>query len=287
MKKIILALVVFILAIDVTIADDFKIRLVINDPGYMEVQMKCVNVAVLPTTSTPISGFTFQIRWDVSLGADIDLLCTSNPYNLTDGLGAIQTTGSYNWRTYYAASTPFPCPTNWVLDQWETITSFIVTTGSGTGDFEVAPDGWVEQGLNWQIGDPVVFYNPDVISGITGYPYPTIVYDYVWVGGATSPPLQDEKSWSLASNWQNACGGTVSAGPSTSNNCYIPGGLTYYPENVDLFGVYTPAADNVRVGSGGEINWNDPNNKTLEISGDVFLSVKTMFLASSYDNHNN
>lgn len=264
MKKGIITTLLLVISTLYLNADDFKIRLIENEIGYMEVQMKCVNVTVIPTTSTPISGFTFQISWLSSLGADVDILCTSNPYNLEDGLGAMQTEGSYNYRTYAAGDTPFDCPTTWIYDEWETITSFIVTTGSGTGDFDVAPNGWVAQGLNWQIEDPVVFYNPDVESGIIGFPFPTLVYDRKWVGG--SPGFVSD--WWYPLNWTDECG-NGGATPTASNNAYIPdisGGSGYFP-STSFIGPMV--CNNLRIGNNAQLSVPAVNG-SLTISGDLF-----------------
>ena len=266
MKKIIFTFLIAVITLNSLFADDFKIRLVENDMGYMEVQMKCVTASVTPTTSTPISGFTFQIRWLTSLGADIDLLCASNPYNIEDGLGSVQTEGSYSYRTYHAYGTPFNCPTNWVTNEWETITSFVVNMGSGSGDFDIPPDGWVNYGLNWQIDDPVVYYNPDAVSGITGYPFPTIVYNYVWVGGGQSG---FESDWFFGGNWSNECGATPSSGPTATNNVYIPdvsSASGYFP-NQNLSG--TMACMNMRIANGAHLTVPSTNGN-LAIGGKLF-----------------
>ena len=68
-------------------------------------------------------------------------------------------------------------PHDWSLGVWETIYTLKVT-GTGTGDFEIAPAGWVPQELGWR--DAIV--NPrniTLVGSVTGYDFPTVVYDYV------------------------------------------------------------------------------------------------------------
>lgn len=240
MKKVIYKLLIgliFGMFTSTLVAQTFEIRLVENSYGYLEVQMCETSGTGTPTTATWISTINFQIRWLTAISADIDLICSSNDYNIADGWGSMQTHGTYNYRAYYATSTPFNSPTTWVTGEWETITSFKVVTGTGTGTFEVAPDLWVPERLNWAQGNPAVTYHPSVNGQVDNYSFPTIVYNYVWTGAAGGPPQQNNGyKWENNSNWCATC-----AGDPLPDNSYpyfgqvgsyvlIPAGLSKYPE---------------------------------------------------------
>lgn len=205
MKKIILLFVLITYSVSSIYASDWKIRLIENEMGYMEVQMKCVNAGLTPSSGDPLSGLTFQIYWPTTYSADIDLICTGNAYSIADATGAVQTTGINNWREYYINGAPIACPTDWSTDIWEPITTFKVTIGTGTGDFAVANDGDLGAGLNWQFGTPTATtYHPDVDGGVLGYNYPTIVYNFIWVGGDSSGDRRT--AWDRGNNWIDECG---------------------------------------------------------------------------------
>ena len=88
------------------------------------------------------------------------------------------------------------------------------------------------------------------------YDYPTVVYDLVWTGAGTPSAFQDAHSWSLAGNWVDECGGTGAA-PTAADNCFIPAGLSNYPENVYLALLTSQVgyAKNLRIEAGGEVNF--------------------------------
>ena len=285
MKKFIF--IFTIIALDLIImnvsAQTFEIRLVSNDADYLEVQMKETSGTGTPNTSTLISTINFQIRWLSTLGTDIDLTCSNNDYNIADGWGSMQTQGSYNYRAYYATNTPFNCPTNWVTGQWETITTFKVTTGSGTGTFEVAPDNWVPERLNWAQGDPAVTYHPTANGQVDNYSYPTLIYNYVWQGG--SGPASKRSRWENTGNWEGTCSGDAPPenyypyDGQSNGYIYIPGGLTYYPETTgsDKDGWYCTKlliGENAHV-SVPDLNSNSPSHFTilndLTVKGKLYL----------------
>ena len=253
-------------------AQTFESRVVENDMGYLVYQMRETSGVGTPTTTTDISDITFVIRWQTTLSTDMDLICTTNDYSIIDGDPGLHSYLTYSYRYWNGnIASPIHPPHDWTEDVWEDIAIFKTTTGSGSGDFEVAPDGDDGRSLNWAQGDPPVSYTPTINGNLSNYTYPTLVYDYVWVGGFSSSGFWDEESWTYAGNWLNECGGTVSSGPSVTNNCFIPNGQTYYPANASILGVFPSNSLNVRIGLGGAINWNDQhaNNNILDILGNL------------------
>jgi hypothetical protein len=239
-------------------AQVFECRIIENSYGYLEVQMRETSGTATPTTSTIINDISLEIRWLSSMNTDVAVICSSNPYNLADADGSKLTNGSYDYRVFQATSTPFSCPTNWVQNQWEPLTSFKATSGSGSGTFEIAPDGWVGQGLNWNQGDPPVDYTPTVNGSVT-YSYPTIVYDLVWTGAV-------DAYWDKASNWSSACGGAGSI-PNSGNNCIIPVVSTSYPS--DFFAVsfsQQPNCDYLRINSGASLTLKNEDALSTQIT---------------------
>ncbi len=252
-------------------AQTFEIRITENSYSYLEVQMRETSGTGTPTTSTIINDISFEIRWLTALGTDVAVICSSNGYNLADALGSVQTNGSYSYRVFQATSTPFNPPENWTQNTWMTLTTFKSTAGSGSGTFEIAPDGWVAQGLNWNQGSPPVDYTPSVNGQADSYSYPTVVYDLVWTGNGSDNGFQNEHSWGLAGNWSDECGGSGSV-PTSSDNCFIPSGVSNYPENVNkAFAPGTGAANNVRIENGGSISFGLQTNQgeLLNISGSL------------------
>jgi len=81
-----------------------------------------------------------SVRWPSSYSADLDFLCATQTYNMTDPANSRLTEGIYHYRYYNASPSNFDCPENWIVDTWVTITTFYVSSGSGTnGIFEIAP----------------------------------------------------------------------------------------------------------------------------------------------------
>jgi hypothetical protein len=269
--KIAILFLITNLLVSTGITQTFEIRIIENSYGYLEVQMKETSGTGTPTTSTLINDISFEIRWLTTLSTDVAVICSSNNYNLADALGITQTNGSYTYRVFQATTTPLNPPENWVLNTWMTITTFKSTSGSGSGSFEIAPDGWVVQGLNWNQGNPPVDYTPTVNGQADSYSYPTIVYDLVWTGNGTDNGFQNEHSWGLAGNWSDECGSAGSV-PGSSDNCYIPSGVTNYPENVNkAFAVGTGTANNVRIENGGSVSFGLQSNQgeLLNITGEL------------------
>ena len=237
MKKII-TLLILSLPLLVLQSQDFEVQTVQNDLDYLLVQIRETSGTGMPTTTNDITDLQFEIRWPQSYGSDLDVDLICDTWSLVEGLGARQSEGTYYWRVFAAMDVPFSPSSDWVEDQWETVGIFrIVTTStSGTGDFDIPADAWVVQGLNFGIDGHD--FTPVPYDLVTGLPFPTLVYDYVWKGGTTLPPDYDEHSWTLGSNWENPCGTHYSPTepPSAGFNCIIPGGLTYYPSNFYVTG---------------------------------------------------
>jgi hypothetical protein len=210
----------------------FESRVSINEYDYLVFQMRETSGTGTPTTAVGVSDISFQLRWPVADGGDIDLeaICPSGGnYYIADGLGSKQTTGSYYWRTFYSNSGIFPFPNDWVVNEWETIAEFKMTNATSmVVDVDVAPDGWVAQGHN--LGIDAVNYAPTPNGTVTNYPLPTLVYNYVWEGGSGSSIIW--RRWEEGGNWRTECGGATGYPYFGEADAYalIPSGKTYYPE---------------------------------------------------------
>jgi hypothetical protein len=262
MKKlliIILTLHASLLTLHGVLAQDFEVRTLQNDMDYLVLQIRETSGTGMPTTSSDITDIQFEIRWPKSYGSDLDVDLICDTWSLVEGLGVRQSEGTYYWRVFAALNVPFSPASNWLQDQWETVGIFkVVTSSSGTGTFQVPPDAWVIQGLNFGLDG--VDFTPDVLENVTDLPYPTEVYYYVWKGGSTATGY-DENSWTLGTNWEDPCGNIFDAGsiPVTGFSCYIPSGLTYYPSN---FNVHNAGeCDILRIEGGGSLTV--PNAVTM------------------------
>jgi len=212
-----------------SIAQVFQIRALENDYGYLEVQIRETSGTGTPTTTTPIAQITFEIRWPNTSTADVAILCASNQYTIGDGMGTKNTKETYFWRNFVKTSAvPVYASSNWTQNEWETLAVFKVTGTTGTVDFEIAPHGWVPQDLVWSQGDPATPYFPTPNGSATNYSFPTIVYDYVWVGGDGSGDKLT--AWDRGNNWIDECGNSGD-----------------YPEDITAM-VWIP---DVTVGAGG------------------------------------
>jgi len=211
----------------------FQVRTVESDYGYVEVQIREISGTNTPSTSNDITDLQFEIRWPQSYGSDVDVDIICAEYNLVEGLGARQTQGSNYWRVFATDQVPINPDHDWVVNQWESIGIFkvIVTSSSGSGTFELSPDLWVFQGLNFGLDGED--YSPLVYTNITGHPFPTHVYNYVWEGGASPSNGFDENSWTSGANWTDPCGAIITElnPPASSSNCIIPTGMTFWPTN--------------------------------------------------------
>ncbi|MDP2722911.1 MAG: hypothetical protein Q8O72_09145 [Bacteroidales bacterium] len=250
-------------------AQTFEIRTVENDIGYLTVQMRETSGTGTPTTATNIVDITFVVRYPDG-AVDIDLLCSSNNYNMIDGLAGEQTFEGYDYHYWNASNTPFNPPSNWTQNEWEDIAVFYASGATGSGLFEIAPNNWDGRSLNWNQGG--TDYTP-TINGDATYSYLTVVYNYVWEGGNVSAPFYDGNSWGNPANWQSECGAIQSSAPTSASNCYIPSGKANYPQNFYAFaGVSgTALANNVRIESGANINFLNVNADNFAISGDLLV----------------
>lgn len=217
-------------------SQDFEVRMARSDLDYLVVQIREISGNGLPTTSSDITDLQFEICWPQSYGADIDVSLICDTWGLMEGLNGRQSEDADYWRVFAAPDVPFSPPSGWVQNQWETIGIFRVlsATGSGTGNFSVPPDGWVLQGLNFGLDG--TDFTPDIAGSVSGCPYPTEVYEYVWRGGSALPPDYDEHSWTLGSNWEDPCGSSRVPGdvPGAGHGCIIPADLLNYPSNFNV-----------------------------------------------------
>ena len=267
MKKNILQLVlasIFLCSTFVSMSQSYEIRTHENEMGYIEVQMKETDGGeALPETTDDINDITFAVRWPSSYSADLDFLCATQTYNMTDPANSRLTEGIYHYRYYNASPSNFDCPENWIVDTWVTITTFYVSSGSGTnGIFEIAPQNFGISTLNWQILEdgvpPIIQREPTINGNVSGYTYPTIVYDFVWVGGATGMGNEPDY-WNIVGNWEDQCGNTPSSGNppyQTSENVYIPdvsAGSNYYPEDFKVSVGYAFNCGYLKIASGAHI----------------------------------
>jgi hypothetical protein len=181
----------------------------------------------------------------------------------------MQTEDNFYWRVFAADSVPFQPQANWVEDQWESIGRFkaVEPNLEDTADFAVAADGWVIQGLNINIDGTDYSVQPG--DSIADYIFPTTVYDYVWAGGAIPASGYDQYSWSYGPNWVNECGQVYDSfsPPDSISNCFIPGGLTYYPVNIN--NAATGKCNDLRMYNNAYLEV--PSGKTLNILGKATL----------------
>ncbi len=230
----------------------FECRVSENDYGYLVYEMRETSGINTPTTSTDINDITFVLRYP-SGAVDMDLICSTNDYNIFDGLAGEQTSGGYDYHYWNASAVPaINPPHDWTVNQWEEIAVFKVIGATGSGTFEVAPDGWDGTSLNWNqtVGGTATDFTPTIFgSGIT-YSYPTLVYDLVWTGTTNS-------DWDDSGNWEDACGGGGSI-PASGNNCFIPAGLTNYPSTYSLTLTHgQPVCDYLRIQSSASFTLDD------------------------------
>jgi hypothetical protein len=268
MKKY-LFITILIIAVQTTFAQTFEVRTVESDYGYVEVQIRETSGTNIPTTSSDITDLQFEIRWPQSYGSDVDVDIICADYNLVEGLGARQTEGPNYWRVFAADNIPFSPASNWVVNQWRSIGTFkvLVTSSSGSGTFELAPDAWVLQGLNFGVDG--VDYTPLINSNYSGHPYPTLVYDYVWKGGTAPSSGYDENSWTSGANWEDPCGTGYNEGapPTAANNCLVPTGASDWPTNFNNSTTGVCNALRLRPNSWLEI----PNMVTLTVNGAILV----------------
>jgi len=288
MKKllsIITASIIMMLLADLN-AQTFESRVFENELGYLVYQMRETSGTGTPTTTTIVNDITFVIRYP-SGSVDIGLICSSNAYNIIDGLSGEQTFGGYDYHYWNAGTTPLNPPNNWTQNVWEDIVTFEASGATGSGLFEVAPDGWDGRSLNWNQGNPPVDYTPSVNGSVT-YSYPTLVYDFVWVGGGTGPGA-DPEYWNQTNNWENECGDAPSTGfwpYQSTENVYIPdvsGESNYFPGTFKVSEGYAYNCNNLLIASGAHISVPDLSTNTgtftyFNIAGDCKING-TLYLS--------
>lgn len=271
MKKIFysISIIVTILTVFSTnsISQSFECRVIENDYGYLVYQMRETSGTNTPTTSTDINDITFVIRYPSS-AVDMDLICSSNDYEIFDGLGGEQTYSGYDYHYWNASAVPaINPPSNWTQNVWVDIAIFKATGATGSGLFEVATDGWDGRSLNWNqtVGGTAQDFEPTISgSGVT-YSYPTVVYDYVWTGASNT-------YWDATANWSDECGNSVGSLPTSSDNCVIPSGVANYPNSVQATAFFgQPTCNSLRINSGATVSLEDL---------DFFQSLEVLYTVS-------
>ncbi len=264
-------------------AQTFEIRTVENEIGYLTVQMRETSGTGTPTTATNIVDITFVVRYPAG-AVDLELLCSTNDYNIMDGLNGEQTEGGYDYHYWNASNTPFNPPNNWTTGEWEDIAVFKATGATGSGLFEIAPNNWDGRSLNWnQEGTD---FTPSINGDVT-YSYPTLVYNYVWKGGSAPPP--NFKKWNVSGNWNNECGSSAGAYPwgGGNENVYIPSGLSNYPEQTSGGDDYAFICDYLLIENGAHITVPDLSGQTstytyFRVNNDAIINGKLYLPALGY-----
>lgn len=279
-KHLVITISLFLITCS-SFSQTFEMRTFLNEYDYISVQLRQTNLGVQPnplsnTDNDGINDLGFTLRWLQSLGdVDVDMICST--YNIIES-GTRQTNGTYYYQQF-GASLAFYSPDNYVLNEWITIATIQTSIASGTnnGSFELAPNGWAGNlivTIDWNDAGSSTEYYPSLITGnCDNTPIPTIVYDYVWVGGTVTPPFYDANSWGNPANWKDECGGSNGTAPTAANNVYIPGNLAEYPTNM-----FTPSASfagtglalNVTVETGGNITFGNTSHvDALDFSGNL------------------
>ena len=250
-KNLLLFISLVVMGISVK-AQTFEMRTFLNDYDYIAVQLRQTALGSQPdalSTADGINDLVFTLRWAQSLGdVDVDVICTT--YNIVES-GSRTTKDTYYYQQF-GANVAFNSPDNYIIGQWVTIATIENNfAGSTSGTFELAPDGWAGNLLvtiDWNAAGSSTQYNPTLITGdCDNTPIPTIVYDYVWLGGGQAG---FESDWFFGGNWTTACGAAQSASPTAVNNLYIPdvsAASGYFP-NANL--AASMNCKNLRIASG-------------------------------------
>ncbi len=260
----------------------FEARIISNVKGYLEYQVRAVDASVVPTSSTPITQISFEVRWPNTSSADVEVLCSNNHYTIVDGLAAKQTKDSYYWRNFVMNQSPINPDHDWTLNVWETIVEFKVTGTAGTTNFDIAPSGWVSQDLVWAQGSPTATtYFPTVNGAVSSYDYPTTVYDFVWTGANVFHGTpKDPTVWEIVGNWNDECQNAQTDYPwQGTENVYIPNVTAasgYFPEQT---GGYNDGwlCDNMLIDSLAHVTVPDLSSATntkLTVNGNLKVNGK-------------
>ncbi|MCF6342998.1 MAG: hypothetical protein L3J31_09365, partial [Bacteroidales bacterium] len=267
MKKYIIITISFIFLTIASIAQTFEFRTLLDEHDYIAVQLRQTTLGSQPdplSTADDINDMVFEIRWLQSLGdVDVDIICTN--YYITES-GLRTASGSYYFQDF-SISTAFISPDDFVLNEWKTIATLqsTITSGSTSGAFDVAPDGWPTVTdvliitIGWDGSASTEYTASEITGAANNTPIPTVVYDLVWTGAT-------DAFWDKATNWETACGGTGSV-PNTGNNCFIPSGLTTYPS--DFFAAsFTnqPTCDYLRISSGASLTLKDIDALSVQLT---------------------
>ena len=126
------------------------------------------------TTSDFLTDLVLTIRWSTSYG--VSLGSSSSNYSIIE-TGSEGTISSFSYQKFIlSGGTPITLPENWTSgSQYTILTVPVNQTGSGTGTFELAPNGFVSGGdayieinLNPEINTTSPFYQ----SSISNVPLP-------------------------------------------------------------------------------------------------------------------
>jgi hypothetical protein len=283
MKKILFTILLFGFTCEFVISQAFESRVINNSFGYLEYQMRETTGINPPSQTTPITDITFTIRWSTALGdpLEINLLCTE--YNMIEGFPSALTQGAYYYKLFGCDPIPVYPPVDtvqWTTNAWQTICTMKISNPTpGTGDFAIAPNGFIATNINFSFdsdGDNIPEdYSPVINGGVTAYPFPTLVFDRVWNGANTD-------RWNLAGNWSNTCG--LAGGiPTTTQNCLVPDidetvGFNPTTATADL------ACKSLTIGSGGWLTI--PASRKINATGPTVVQAdgKLDVLASTTTN---
>lgn len=285
-KQKVFATILLAMVVSVSFGQSFEIRTAVNDMGYIEVQMRETSGGTnLPLNSSgdKIGDIAFAIKWDSSLGTDLAFLCSTSAYNMTDPSGVVHTdqTG-WDYRYYTANNTPFIVPSDWVVNEWETIAIYYAVGGSGSNaEFQIAEQNFGISTLNWAIGydgtPPYNPYSPAINGSVSSYSYPTTVYNYVWVGGGV-PSF--ETNWFMGGNWKTACGVAQVSGPNATSNILIPDVTSasgFFPD-ANLVG--SMVCNNLRIASGAQLTV-PATNGSLTVSEKLFTDGSLIIIPNA------
>jgi len=147
-------------------AQTYEIRSRVSSPTVVSVDLRCTSVSGVPTTANFLVDLKFGLRWANTAG--INLSNPSGSYFVTKS-GGETVSGAYEFQSYYAGSTPFTFPANWVQDEWVTVMSVTVSGGTGSDLIEICPtsfDVTTDPNLNIDLADYLPVINGDAVMPV-------------------------------------------------------------------------------------------------------------------------
>lgn len=254
----------------------FEIRLIGRSTDSLYVQIRATDATYLPTDCNTdpfaISDITFLVRWDTAYNANF-----GNPNNIANlyllgdnncayGSAFAMTTGTtkstngaFHYRMFQLINIPLETKVDWVDDQWNDIVGFKMDgLGSGTGTFEIAPQGWPTSGL----GSGTTHPNINVADGSV---YPS-GQDFTLTinGSASGVSLGSGIVWDgdqNDSNWFNGANWSTGSVPTQYQEASIPGSLSVYPSLSNDVNI-----KNLTIASGARVSL---NGNLLTIRGEL------------------